>query len=39
MTGEFLKALLFCAIVKSLEPFKEECLYEKRRNFTKSLVF
>lgn len=36
---EILKALLFCDIVKLIDLFKEECLYEKRRSFTKSLVF
>ena len=36
---ENLKALLFCAIVKSIDLFNEECLYEKRRSFTESLVF
>lgn len=39
MMEEVLKALLFCAIVKSIDLFNEECLYEKRRSFTKSLVF
>ena len=36
---EVLKALLFCAIVKEIESFKEECFYGKRRSFTKLLVF
>lgn len=39
MMEEVLKALLFCAIVKYIDSFKEECLYEKRRSFTKLLVF
>lgn len=36
---EVLKALLFCDIVKLIDLFKEECLHEKRRSFTKLLVF
>ena len=39
MMEEVLKALLFYDIVKLIDLFKEECLYGKRRSFTKSLVF